>query len=42
MVVLHLNSANFPDFPAKQGKGENRDEFADDCSHRHDLTPLYR
>src|SRR5262249_1635461 len=35
IVVLRLNSRNFPVYSRKTGKRRNRDEFADDCPHRH-------
>ena len=34
IVVLRLNSTNFPVYSRKTGKRRNGDEFADDCPHR--------
>src|SRR5262249_23757332 len=38
IVVLRLNSRNFPVYSRKTGKRRNRDEFANDCPHRQFLA----
>jgi hypothetical protein len=36
--IFSLKSSNFPVFSRKTGKRRSRDEFADDCPHRQQLS----